>query len=385
MTHDSNALEDLLRRQIAAHGPISIADFMGLALTHPQHGYYSTRDPFGTDGDFITAPEVSQMFGELIGLWAAQTWIERNRPTPVTLMELGPGRGTLMSDALRALAVVPDLRAALTVRLVETSPALRQRQTATLQDIDDIALEWHASAASALEATNGFVLILANEFFDALPIRQFVRGQKGWHERMVGLGEDDTLTFVVAPDPVPLSVIDDENPLPDGTIREWGRASEQTLLTIAEDLKGRPEGGAILIVDYGHTHSGPGETLQAVRQHAHHPVLEAPGTADLTAHVDFETLIRTAQSAGAAAHGPVTQGAFLQALGIETRAAALTQGATPEQQEAIGSALTRLTHPDAMGTLFKVLAISDPEAPPPPVFGQGPEADAMPPTTEPVR
>ncbi len=371
-------LEDLLRRQIAADGPLSVADFMGLALGHPIHGYYTTRDPLGAGGDFVTAPEISQMFGELLGLWFAQTWIERGRPTPVTVLELGPGRGTLMADMLRAMAVVEDLRGALTVRLVETSPVLRRAQEETLADLP---VTWHGTLAPALDASSGFLMARSNVFFDALPIRQFVRGAKGWHERMVVLDPEDRLAFGLAPDPTPLPPALQRAEDPEGTLREWGRAGEGLMAGLAQTIAARREGGAALVIDYGHARSGPGETLQAVRRHRFHPPLERPGDVDLTAHVDFEALGQAARSAGAAAHGPLTQGAFLGALGIEARAEALRrasqdQNASPD--EAIGSALHRLTAPDAMGQLFKVLAVTDRGAPVPPAFPSpaAPKAEA---------
>ncbi len=363
------ALEDLLRRQIAAEGPISVADYMGLALGHPLHGYYTTRDPFGAAGDFVTAPEISQMFGELIGLWCAQTWIERGRPGPVTLIELGPGRGTLMADSLRALSIVPDFRDALTIRLVETSPVLRQRQAEAIDAAaPDVPRHWHGTPAPALEAAEGFVLMIANEFFDALPIRQFVRGAKGWHERMVGLDGDDRLAFHLSPDAVPLPPAPFAEDAAEGAVREWSRAGEAVMASMAETLIRQT--GAALIIDYGHAQSGLGDTLQAVRRHASHPPLAAPGTADLTAHVDFGALTRAASLSGARAHGPLTQGAFLNALGIGARADALARSADDAQRQAIASAHKRLTGAGAMGTLFKVLAVTDPDAAAPPAFAE---------------
>ncbi len=375
-------LIDLLRRQIAADGPISVADFMGLALGHPTLGYYTTRDPLGAEGDFITAPEISQMFGELIGLWCAQTWIERGRPGPVTLVELGPGRGTLMADMLRALAVVPDFRDALTVRLVETSPVLRERQAAALSaSAPDVTCQWHGTLAPALEAAEGFTLVVANEFFDALPIRQFVKGARGWHERMVALDDREQLSFCLSPDPLPVlpetfGPSTAQDAIPEGTIREWGRAGEAVIATIAETLT--KQAGAALVIDYGPLVSGPGDTLQAVRRHAFHPPLETPGNADLTAHVDFQALMSAAKQAGASPHGPLHQGPFLEALGIAARAEALAAKADEPHRAAIGAARDRLTAPRAMGTLFKVLALTDPGAPTPPAFASMTPAQADP-------
>ncbi|NNM73516.1 class I SAM-dependent methyltransferase [Enterovirga sp. DB1703] len=325
---------------------------MALALGHPRLGYYVTRDPLGAAGDFTTAPEISQMFGELIGLWAAETWSLLGRPAPLRLVELGPGRGTLMSDALRAAGVLPGFREALTVHLVETSPALREAQARTLQPAG-VAVTWHLQLA---EVPPGPAIVIANEFFDALPIRQFVRARTGWHERMVGLGPDGALSFGLAPDPDPRLAA----PGQPGDVLEVGEAG----LAIAAEIGARLArgGGAALVIDYGHHRSGPGETLQSVRHHAFADPLAEPGEADLTAHVDFEALARAAARAGASVHGPESQGDFLRALGIEARAERLRRGASAEQAAEIGAALRRLTGPgpDGMGDLFKAVAFAQP-------------------------
>ncbi len=350
----------ILRRLIGAQGPVSVAEYMALALGHPEHGYYMSRDPFGRAGDFTTAPEISQMAGELIGLWAAQVWLDQGRPDPIRLIELGPGRGTLMADALRAMAVVPGLLEALNVRLVETSPALRTRQQAALSGARP-PVAWYERIDQALDGA-GPVLVIANEFFDALPVHQFVRTETGWHERLIGL-DDGALAFTLAPVPAATEIGIDGPP---GTIVERSPAGEAIAGEIAAAIGAR--GGAALFIDYGPARSGSGETLQAVRGHRYHPVLEAPGEADLTAHVDFERLAQTAQAQGASAYGPMAQGALFTALGIEARAQVLRAKATPDQAAQIGSALARLTAPDQMGTLFKALAIAPRSAPPPPPF-----------------
>jgi SAM-dependent MidA family methyltransferase len=340
-----------IRELITAEGPITVERYMALALGHPRHGYYMTRDPFGAEGDFTTAPEISQMFGELLGLWVAETWAAMGRPRPLRLVELGPGRGTLMADALRASRVLPGFREAVTVHMVETSPALREAQARTLE-ASGSQPAWHGRLD---EVPPGPAIVLANEFFDALPVRQFVRAEDGWRERLVGLGPEGDLTFGLAPDPESrLSV-----PGRSGDILEVGEAA----LGLARDLATRlvGEGGAALVLDYGHLRSGPGDTLQALRRHAFADPLAEPGEADLTAHVDFAALGRVAAKAGAAVHGPTTQGDFLRALGIEARAERLGRSASPDQG-GVEAALRRLTGsgPGDMGARFKVLAFSDP-------------------------
>jgi SAM-dependent MidA family methyltransferase len=340
-----------IRELIAAEGPITAERYMALALGHPRHGYYMTRHPFGADGDFTTAPEISQMFGELLGLWAAETWSAMGRPRPLRLVELGPGRGTLMADALRAARVLPGFRDAVTVHLVETSPALREAQALTLAD-SGVEPAWHARVD---ELPPGPAIVVANEFFDALPIRQFVRAEDGWRERVVGLGPDGELAFGLAPDPDSRLAV----PGRAGDILEVGEAG----LALVRDLATRlvREGGAALVVDYGHLRSGTGDTLQALRRHAFADPLAEPGEADLTAHVDFAALGRAAAKAGATVHGPATQGDFLLALGIEARAERLARGVVPNTG-GVKAALRRLTGsgPGEMGALFKVLAFSDP-------------------------
>jgi NADH dehydrogenase [ubiquinone] 1 alpha subcomplex assembly factor 7 len=361
---DESKLTEHLRRRIAVEGPISVASFMGDALGHPQSGYYITTDPFGAVGDFITAPEISQMFGELIGLWCAHTWGAMGAPERVNLVELGPGRGTLMRDALRAAAMLPAFRAALQVHLVETSPVLRARQHAALAPaLQGGTPVWHDTLATV---PDGPLLVIANEFFDALPIRQFEKTVHGWTERLVDADPDSgSFRFVLdrRPGPVETLIPEHVRSAPVGSVFEICPAST----SIAHELGSRlaASEGAALIVDYGHPISAPGETLQAVRRHAFVPVLDAPGTADLTAHVDFHMLAGAAQARGARAWGPVTQGRFLASLGIRERAALLRRRATPEQATDIDGAVQRLIGETEMGTLFKVLALTDPrqEAP----------------------
>ena len=348
------ALFELIAKRIRRRGALSVAEYMEIALAHPEHGYYRNRDPLGRQGDFITAPEISQIFGELIGLWCADAWQRMGAPDPVLLVELGPGRGTLMADALRAATVRPAFRTALRVHLVETSPVLRAAQKRALGD----TVSWHETFETL---PHGPVLVIANEFFDALPAHQFVRTSEGWRERLVKLdASGDGLSFVLAERAtkaqrlVPTRLAE----APVGT--QW--EVSPTALVIAAQLGRRiaDDGGAALVIDYGHVLGGTGETLQAVRGHERHEPLAEPGTADLTTHVDFAGLADAATGAGAACHGPVTQRAFLRALGLELRAAALVNAATEEQAPLVDSGARRLIEPGGMGTLFKALAIAHP-------------------------
>ena len=343
----------LLAAKIAADGPMRLDAYMGLCLGHPEHGYYVTRDPFGAGGDFVTAPEVSQMFGEMVGAWAAQVWYDQNRPDPFVLAELGPGRGTLMQDALRAAAALPGFLAAARIWLVESSPVLRTRQAAAL---GKHAPRW-ADTVAALPA--GPAIVLANEFFDALPIRQFQRTDALWRERLVGLGGEG-LSFVWGV-PRPDADLDRRFPLAsDGTIVEVSPAGEATAARLGARIG--TDGGAALVVDYG-SQAGSGDTLQAVRGHGRADPLEAPGEADLTAHVGFGALAAAARPARA--WGPVPQGVFLERLGITARAEVLARGGAAA---AVAAAHRRLTHPGEMGNLFQAMALMPDQAPPPPGF-----------------
>jgi NADH dehydrogenase [ubiquinone] 1 alpha subcomplex assembly factor 7 len=326
-----------------------------LCLYDPEHGYYQRRAPFGAAGDFVTAPEISQMFGELIGLWAATVWRAMGEPDPIRLVELGPGRGTMMSDALRALRTVPAFRKAVSVHLIESSPELQTRQHQTLVGVLDVALRWHGTLA---EVPEGPAIILANEFFDALPIRQAERRPTGWHERAIAVNAGGELALTVLPEP--LTELEATLPTavrkaPVGSIFEWredGFASDIARCVVA--------GGAALVIDYGHAASAIGDTFQAVRSHRYASPLALPGLTDLTAHVDFEALARKARRGGARIHGPVEQGTFLKRLGIEARAEALQSNVPELNRGAIAAARDRLigTGPAGMGALFKVMAFS---------------------------
>jgi len=357
-------LGDLIARRIRATGPLTIAEFMTEALQHPRLGYYATRDPFGAAGDFITAPEVSQVFGELIALWCADVWARMGRPDPALLVEPGPGRGTLMADALRALAVAPGFRRALRLHLVETSPALRGLQARALTAAGPT---WHDSLETV---PAGPLLLIANEFLDALPIRQFERRGAAWHERCVDVASDGTLAVVLDPAPSAAAALISPRlaTAPAGSVAEVRPAAIGLATDIARRLMAH--GGAALIIDYGHAETACGDTLQAVRQHRYHPVLEAPGSADLTAHVDFQAFADVARAAGARVWGPVAQGAFLRSLGIEARERQLLAHAQPESRAMIESGVHRLIDGREMGTLFKVLALTHPDLPMPAGFPQ---------------
>jgi NADH dehydrogenase [ubiquinone] 1 alpha subcomplex assembly factor 7 len=346
-----------IRRRIAAAGPMPVSQFMELCLSHPEHGYYMVRDPIGGNGDFITAPEISQIFGELIGLWAAEVWRLMGKPAVIRLVELGPGRGTLMLDALRASRVAPEFHRALAVHLVETSPALRQRQREALADFD-VPIFWHGSLS---DIPAGPAIVLANEFFDALPVHQAIKQSDGWHERVVALDKEGDLTFGLAA--APLHSFDQTLPrqvrqAPVGAIYEW----RPDLVAGDMSLRVLEDGGAALVVDYGHAKSAAGDTLQAVRGHAYSDPLAEPGLADLTAHVDFEALASCARSAGAHTHGPIEQAVFLRRIGIDVRAAVLKAVASPAMAAKIDAGVARLTDGGrmGMGALFKVMAVSHP-------------------------
>ena len=360
MTMQRTPLETEIRARIAQTGPMPVAEFMARCLYDPQHGYYTRRAPFGAAGDFITAPEISQMFGELIGLWAADVWRSMGAPNEVALIEFGPGRGAMMKDALRAARAAPAFRKAVRAHLIETSPDLQLQQRRTLGAIDDVPLRWHTSIDEVAAAPS---IIVANEFFDALPIRQAERSPAGWHERMVAVDASGALTLIVAREPLP-----DLGPkLPPavahariGAIFEWRPQQYAIAIEIARRAAA---GGAALIIDYGHVKSATGDTFQAVRRHRYASPLTLPGLTDLTAHVDFEALAQSAESIGGRIHGPILQRDLLLRLGIDKRAAALKANATRDKALEIELALSRLTTSGAqgMGELFKALAIADPK------------------------
>ena len=343
------ALREIIAQQISATGPITVAEYMSLCLLHPDHGYYTSRDPFGAQGDFITAPEISQMFGELVGLALAQVWLDQGSPTSFTLAELGPGRGTLMTDILRATQIVPGFHTAAQIVLVEASSHLRAMQAKVVPTATFI----HRAA----DLPDQFTLLVANEFFDALPIRQFVRASNTWRERVVGLRGTE-LTMGLSDTMSPAFLDGRAMEIQDGQLTEYCPSLPKVIADLALPIG--QHGGAALIFDYGDWGS-LGDTLQAVRQHQKTDPLDHPGKCDLTAHVDFEQI---ATSSKAILHTRLTpQGLFLERLGITDRARALSKTLSGPLLDQHIAAHRRLTHPDEMGTLFKVIGLLPPDAP----------------------
>lgn len=355
-----------IAREIEATGPMRIDRFMAIAMTDPDHGYYSTGTPIGGAGDFITAPEISQMFGELLGLWAVDTWQRLGCPDPFYLVELGPGRGTLMADALRAAGAVRPFLNAMQLHMVEASQPMRVMQNTVIDH--DITHHDHFGTVP----DDAPLILIANEFLDALPIRQFQKTGKGWCERLIGLDkrpslpglpkqEGDHLCYALLdqplPDPIGTLGTRVRGALP-GALAEYSPASDAIINDIAARIT--DNGGAALFIDYGPAQSGLGDSLQAMKDHQYCDVLTTPGQADLTAHVDFERLATIAAKAGANAYPITTQGAFLTELGINYRANTLKKHAPAAEIEA---ARKRLVDDDQMGSLFKVLGISGPDTP----------------------
>ena len=346
------SLKQKLVEHIQENGPMTVAEFMAACLYDPDDGYYATRPSIGGENaDFLTAPEASQMFGELVGLWCAYEWDALGKPA-VNLIELGPGRGVLMQDALRATQRIEGFHDSVSIIMVETSEPLREEQGLRVP---------LAEFAARLEgAPPGPSLIIGNEFLDCLPIRQFVRGEDSWHEKLVGLDEADQLTFglsaaLTAPD-------SDDEP---GAVREIAPSLPSLIYEIEQRLHADP--GRALFIDYGYAAPEGADTLQALQQHKKIDPLKTPGEADLTAHVDFARLAHLAREAGLQVHGPVGQGDFLRSLGIEFRAETLSR-ANPSHAERLQRELKRLTDANEMGALFKVICLSSPNLPPPAGF-----------------
>ena len=352
-----NALESYLIKLIKAQGPISVATFMAEALGNEKHGYYMKQDPFGQEGDFTTAPEISQMFGEMVGLWHGVNWLNMGSPDKIHLIEIGPGRGTLMQDALRAMKVIPGLLDAIELHLVEMSPVLRKMQGEKLKEYKQPL--WHNRISDALTQANGDpVLITANEFFDALPVRQFQKTESGWHERLVCLDEQENLSLKLAPVPSPEQIIPSAlHRADDGSIAEVCSVGENICSEISEYIQ--QNCGAALFIDYGHDVHGTGDTLQAVMKHKYVDILTDPGDVDLTTHVNFQRLKEIAHDCKTRTYGPTGQGKFLKSLGIEERTKVLLANASGNQEKDILAALNRLTDDSEMGVLFKVLALTD--------------------------
>lgn len=350
------SLTDHLLERIAQDGPMTVADYMTECLLHPTYGYYTTRDPFGAQGDFVTAPEISQMFGELIGLSLAQSWMDQGHPDHFVLAELGPGRGTLMADILRATRGVRGFHDAAEIVLFEASPTLRDIQAETL---NEFAPRWVTTVADLPDAP---LFLVANEFFDALPIRQFLRDGPAWRERLIG-AEGESLTFGLGTQADQVALTDRLQDTKDGDLVELCAAAIPILTVIAGRIASH--GGAGLIVDYGDWHS-LGNTFQALRGHERVNPLDIPGQADLTAHVDFEPLALAARAAGCAHSRLTPQGVFLERLGITARAQALAKPLGGAKLDMLVAAHRRLTHPDEMGNLFKLLGLYPSYAAPPP-------------------
>ncbi|MDX2095596.1 MAG: SAM-dependent methyltransferase [Alphaproteobacteria bacterium] len=346
-------LTAIIREKIATDGPISFADYMALALAHPEHGYYIKRDPFGLAGDFITSPEISQIFGEMIGLWCAQMWMQRGCG-PISLVELGPGRGSLMADVLRATKTMAGFHEAITIHMIETSPVLAHAQYTRLRDAHP-RIEWLDRVEALPDSPT---LLIANEFFDALPVKQYVMSENGLRERRVGWDEASQ-SFVFTLTEAGLGLAKSGTAIPVGTVMEHSPMSRSIMRQLAGHL--RTHGGAGLIIDYGYLGEAHHDTVQAIRAHVFHPVLRAPGEADITAHVDFTSLMDIARAAGHGVPPLVNQGEFLLRMGAQLRLEMLLRQATPAQREPLIAGLERLISPHAMGELFKVMGFaSDP-------------------------
>jgi NADH dehydrogenase [ubiquinone] 1 alpha subcomplex assembly factor 7 len=345
------SLADRLKAQIQDAGPLSVAQYMTACLHDPAEGYYATRPAIGGEGDFITAPTVSQMFGELLGLWAAEVWERLGRPAQVALVEMGPGEGVMMGDMLRAARAAPGFLDAAGVWLVETSQPLRARQAARLGDAP-VSVQWARDLDGVPDDRP--IILVANELLDCLPVQQFVRTGRGWAQRMVGLDDAGALSFGLQPAPEFEAHFPDA---PVGSLLE--RSPAQEALGGALAARVVAQAGAALLVDYGRDGPAFGDTLQALRAHRKVDPLEGPGQADLTAHADFPSVLARAAEAGGAVTPILGQGEFLRRLGIEARAAALSQS-RPDMAEILARQLQRLTGPDQMGRLFKACAIHSP-------------------------
>jgi NADH dehydrogenase [ubiquinone] 1 alpha subcomplex assembly factor 7 len=353
-------LAERLRERIAHDGPISVADYMQACLADAHEGYYTSRETIGASGDFITSPEVSQVFGELIGLWAVAVWHAMGEPKSIIVVELGPGRGTLLADASRAWRTQTAFAGRVSLALVETSPVLREVQKEVLRGSHH-PIQWCETIEDIPEGHP--IIVFANEFIDALPVRQLVRRRASWRERCVGLDQNGRFAFVdgdiVRDDTLPAA--------PDGAIMERRPGTARLLAALAARASQAPL--AALVIDYGHVKSDVGDTLQAVRYHRYADPLTEPGKADLTAHVDFSALKQEAEAFGLRAFGPMPQSEFLLRLGLVARRDRLLETARPEQRELISSGATRLADPSQMGVLFKVLALASDGLAPPPPFG----------------
>ncbi len=362
-----NPLKTKLIKRIEEAGPVSVAEYMTLCLLDPTLGYYPTRDPLGSDGDFITAPEISQMFGEVLGLWCVQSWIDLGRPETVQLVELGPGRGIMMSDMLRAAKLDEGFAKAVNVTLIEASAALEAVQGRTLGGCG-VPVSW---AKDLSGVSSGPTIIIGNEFLDCLPIRQLIcedrfAGAAGWHERLVGINDDKELQFVKSPAPISdvlaQSLPSEAKNARNDDLMEINPSAAQLLDQIKTRFEDHP--GRVLFIDYGPEVTEFGDTLQALNRHEKVGVFSDPGNTDLTARVDFQALAETAKAIGLETTQAVPQREFLSKLGIEMRAVALTR-AKPDAKEKLTRQLRRLMAEDEMGVLFKAIAVQSPGLPVP--------------------
>ncbi len=338
---------------IKRHGPISVAEYMSLALNHPVFGYYQTQEPLGVKGDFTTAPEISQLFGELVGIWCLKSWESLGEPGRFCLVELGPGHGTLMSDLLRVAKLRPAFIEAADIHLIDASPFLRRKQSKTLRGVANIT--WHDNLSKLPKHP---LILVANEFFDCLPVRQMCRTDGGWRERGVHTDQNGDLDFVFLRVPAQgMRMLDKfEKSASTGDIIEVSPERYNLMHKLAKMIS--VQSGCGLFVDYGHTSTGFGDTLQAVQNHGYADVLSQPGKIDITAHVDFEVLADAAKEGGAKVYGPIPQSLFLKQMGIENRAQKLMDNTKPQQTNSVQAGLERLIAGNQMGSLFKVMAIS---------------------------
>ncbi|MEP3631312.1 MAG: SAM-dependent methyltransferase [Hyphomicrobiales bacterium] len=335
--------------QIQENGPMTVGQFMQIALTDPSDGYYTNQNPFGRSGDFITAPEISQLFGEMIGIWSIDVWQKMGAPAKFQLIEAGPGRGTLMADVLRTIQkLAPPMLEAATVSLIEISPALKEKQRQALSTFD-VTINWHDTLSDVADQP---IILLANEFLDALPIRQFLFQENRWHERAIGLSSDGSLEWGLIPATITVPSRLSPNA---GDIFEICTPAQTFCASVCETIKN--QGGAALFIDYGHLESGFGDTFQAVKDHQYVNVLEAVGQADLTAHIDFDPLAKIGENADLTVK-TTTQGAFLLEMGILQRAGQLGANLDIEQQKIIQNDVERLAAPDKMGNLFKAMTFA---------------------------
>lgn len=354
--NSSENLESYLKDLIKASGPITVSEYMRLALSHEDYGYYRRNNPLGKEGDFITSPEISQIFGELLGAWIISNWHSLGMQQDPIIVELGPGRGTLMKDMLRLIKKIPALYSIAKVHMVEINGDLKEEQRKSLAD-EEIEITWHESLETVPRQS---MFLVANEFFDALPINQFVKTENGWNERLVGLDDEDNLTFMDGSST-------NLDLLPKGEDIEVGGMYETSpdSIAIIQDIANRvrDDGGTALVIDYGYFHDGFKDTFQAVKKHEYWPVLKTPGEADLTSHVNFPLLKKKAEEAGAKAYIDVTQGELLEALGLSVRSEMLAKNADEKTKENITLSSRRLSHEDEMGTLFKCMAIAGSNSP----------------------